>query len=66
MAHRPLDTILAEWRAVENRLSSAEDQEAAARLAALRDEYARAVEDRKADAEELGRAPGFNTTAAEA
>jgi hypothetical protein len=60
MSDRPLDTILAEWRALEKRLLDGGDDVMAAQLAALRDEYAAAFEHRRADAEELGRAPGFD------
>jgi hypothetical protein len=58
--HRSLDVVLAEWRALEQRLLAEGDEDIAAELAALRDEYARAIADRRSDAQELGRAPSFN------
>jgi hypothetical protein len=60
---RSLDVILAEWRALEQRLSAEGDEAIAAELAAVRDEYARAVAARRTEAEELGRSPGLGLTA---
>ena len=60
---RTLDVILAEWRAVEQRLLAEGDEDIAAELAALRDEYARAHAARREEAEELGRTPGLGLTA---
>ena len=60
---RSLDVILAEWRALEQRLLAEGDEDIAAELAALRDEYARAFAARWQQAEELGRTPGLGLTA---
>lgn len=64
MSDRRLETILAEWRALEQRLLEGDDEDIAAELAALRDEYARVVEAHRDDADELARAPGLGGASA--
>ena len=64
MPQRMVETILAEWRAAEARLGDGPtDDDLAALIAALRAEHAAAVEARKTEARELGRAPGVNAVA---
>ena len=56
---RTIETILAEWRAAEARLGDdLTDDDLAALINALRAEHAAAVEARRGQARELGRAPG--------
>jgi hypothetical protein len=57
--HRAIHTILAEWRALERDLVTSGDDGIAARLAALRLEYAAAVASREMTAEELSKPPGY-------
>jgi hypothetical protein len=61
MADRPLDAILSDWRAAESEHDRdgghAPPPELAARLDALRDEHAAAIEARQTQADELGRSP---------
>lgn len=59
MSDRKVETILAEWRALEQRLLEEGDEDIAAELAALRDEYARVFEAHRGDAAELARTPGL-------
>jgi hypothetical protein len=63
VSERSLDVILAEWRALEQRLLAEGDEDIAAELAALRDEYATAFAARRREADELGRAPGMPASA---
>jgi hypothetical protein len=64
MSDRRLEAILAEWRALEQRLLEEGDEDIAAELAALRDEYAAVFESHRSDADELARAPGLDGASA--
>lgn len=61
MSDRKLETILAEWRALEQRFADSDEAIAAqlaAELTAIREEYARVFAARREDAEDVARTPG--------
>ena len=62
MAERPVRDILDEWRAAERALDNAVDDEERAeleaRIAELREEHERAIEERQIEAQELGHLAG--------
>lgn len=62
MPNRSIDKILAEWRALERRLEADGREDVAgelAELAALREEYARAVDARQGQAADLRSFTGY-------